>query len=43
MKQIYENALVAAFSHEQMTPLNSIINLASMLIERFLQKKEPES
>ena len=34
LKYVYQQAFIGTFSHEQMTPLNSIINLASILIDK---------
>lgn len=33
-KIAYQQALTATVSHEQMTPLNSILNLSELLINR---------
>ena len=35
LKYIYQEAFIGTFSHEQMTPLNSIINLSSVLIDKY--------
>ena len=34
MQQHYQSAITATISHEQMNPLNSIINLSQMLFEK---------
>ena len=34
MKFIYQEAFIGTFSHEQMTPLNSILNLTDVLIQK---------
>ena len=39
MQLLYQDALTATFSHEQMNPLNSIINLTTNLQQHFEQQQ----
>mmetsp|Transcript_35445 Transcript_35445/g.54241 ORF Transcript_35445/g.54241 Transcript_35445/m.54241 type:complete len:119 (+) Transcript_35445:126-482(+) len=38
MQDIFQEALIATISHEQLNPLNSIINMSTFLFEAYLDK-----
>ena len=42
LKYIYQEAFIGTFSHEQMTPLNSIINLSSVLIDKYREESNED-